>query len=94
MAVIAYNIIWVPAPPAAPPARAKNKYPTHLKIVFKVSLITLTSYLLPLKELPREGRTLLVLSHAIVVATAAVVTATGVASVTTTIRWIRGIRVR
>ena len=39
VAVIAYNIIWVPAPPAAPPARAKNKYPTHLKIVFKVSLI-------------------------------------------------------
>ena len=32
VAVIAYNIA-VPAPPAAPPARAKNKYPTHLKIV-------------------------------------------------------------
>ena len=25
VAVIAYNIIWVPAPPAAPPAMAKNR---------------------------------------------------------------------
>ena len=38
VAFIAYNIV-VPAPPAAPPAMAKSRYPTHLKIVFNVSLI-------------------------------------------------------
>ena len=38
VAFIAYNIV-VPAPPAAPPARAKSRYPTNLKIVFNVLLI-------------------------------------------------------
>ena len=38
VAFIAYNIV-VPAPPAAPPARARSRYATYLKIVFNVLLI-------------------------------------------------------